>query len=63
MIQIGDRVRVGGFQPMITMEYYEGATGIITGIEKNDGLGDVVSVQLDRNDKIIQTRRQFCQKE
>ena len=59
----GDKVQLRGFQPMSTMEHYEGATGVIVDIESNGNLGDVIFVQLDKGDKIIQTRRQFCEKE
>lgn len=63
IINKGDKVRLGGFQPMSTMEYYEGACGVIIDIE-DSRMGDVMFVQLtDGTDRIIQTRRQFCKKE
>ena len=62
MINKGDKVQLRGFQPMSTMEHYEGAHGVVVDIEPNSNLGDVVFVQLD-NDKIIQTRRQFCERD
>lgn len=68
-VNTGDRVRLRGFQPMSTMEHYEGATGTVVNIEVNRNLGDVIFVQLNNNDpynktdKIIQTRRQYCEKE
>ena len=63
-VNTGDKVRLRGFQPMSTMEHYEGATGTVVDIEANRNMGDVIFVQLDNEtDKVIQTRRQFCEKE
>ena len=62
-VQIGDRVVLRGFQPMSSMECYEGYRGVCVNNEENRNLGDVMSVRLDNGDKVIQTRRQFCVKE
>jgi hypothetical protein len=60
----GDKVQLRGFQPMSTMEHYEGSCGVVVDIEPNSNMGDVVFVQLtDGTDRIVQTRRQFCEKE
>ncbi len=60
----GDNIRLSGFQPMSTMEHYEGANGIVIDIETNTNMGDVMFIQLtDGTDRIIQTRRQFCEKQ
>ena len=69
IIKKGDSVRIGGFAPMSTMERYEGAEGVVVGIEEGRHLGDVIFVQLkyqgqaDYIPRIIQTRRQFCHKD
>jgi hypothetical protein len=44
------------------MEIYEGSKGVVVNIEINSNMGDVMFVQLE-NYKIIQVRRQFCEKE
>jgi hypothetical protein len=63
-INKGDKVQLRGFQPMSTMEHYEGCRGVVIDIESNANMGDIVFVQItDGTDRIIQTRRRFCEKE